>query len=401
LHLGDEYRGVPPILAMGSDSRCAPAVFADAEIHLSAHIGNLIAEESADALVQFATEMCHRLRVFPEYVTHGLNPENLGTRIAQGLGTPTLPIQHHHAHAVSCLVDNDCHDEVLALVLDGADWGDDHTLWGGELLRVTHRAYERVKHIEEIALPGGMEAAKEPWRPAAVWLQRAFPDGDAPTLPWHARRNEGAVSALERMLERHINSPQVSSCGRLLDAVASLLDQTDRITYEGEAIHAFDALLGTGEGTGAGTGEDGGGEEAPAASADEPSDTGSCAVPRENGAIPVADLVRDLVLQQAAGEETRSIARRFHQRLTRRLTDATIASAAELGIEQVVLTGACFESRFFLEVICANLCEAGLTPLTHFRIPPNDGGLAVGQAAIAAARALDEDFQGMFRVNDD
>ncbi len=399
LHMGEAFRGVPPILAMGSDSRCAPAVFADAEIHLSAHIGNLIAEESADALVQFATEMCHRLRVFPEYVTHGLNPENLGTRIAQGLGTPTLPIQHHHAHAVSCMVDNACTDEVLALVLDGADWGDDHTLWGGELLRVTNRSYERVKHIEEIELPGGMETAKEPWRPAAVWLDRAFPDGDAPRLPWHARRNEGAVTTLQRMRERRINSPRVSSCGRLIDAMASLLDQTDRITYEGEAIHAFEALLATAGSRAADDAADAALTET--ANTEGASNSGDEATSHENGAIPVADLVRDLVLEHAAGADRHAIARRFYRRLARRLTDAVISSTLELGIDRVLLTGACFESRPLLETIYANLREAGLTPLTHRRIPPNDGGLAVGQAAIAAARSLDEDFQGMFRVDDD
>jgi len=374
LTLGHAFDGVPPILAMGSDDRCAPAVFADSEIHLSAHIGNLIAEESADALVQFATELCHRLRIFPEFVTHGLNPENLGTRIAQGLGTPTLPIQHHHAHAVSCLVDNEIKGETLALVLDGADWGDDHTLWGGELMRVSHADYLRLAHIEEIRLPGGMEAAKEPWRAAHTWINKCFPDGDAPRLPWHQRRNPGAVSSLERMLERNINSPQVSSFGRLLDAAASLLDAADRITYEGEAIHALDTLAGRDDGPLA--------EFAPNRGRD-----GSILNDAKD-VIPVMDILRQLILEQAEGQPPSAIARRFQERLAARLAGAVIHAAEEQNLTQVVLTGACFESRHLLEALYAHLQAANLIPLIHRRIPPNDGGLAVGQATIAAARAI-------------
>jgi hydrogenase maturation protein HypF len=378
LTLGHAFDGVPPILAMGSDYRCAPAVFADSEIHLSAHIGNLIAEESADALVQFATEMCHRLRIFPEYVTHGLNPENLGTRIAQALGTPTLPIQHHHAHAVSCLVDNEIKGETLALVLDGADWGDDHTLWGGELMRVSHADYLRLAHIEEIELPGGMEAAKEPWRAAHIWLKKCFPDADAPRLPWHQRRNPGAVTSLEGMLERSINTPRVSSCGRLLDAAASLLDAADRISYEGEAVHALDTLAGRDDGPLA--------EFAPNRGRDE------AGINDAKDVIPVTDILRQLIEEQADGQSPSAIARRFQERLAARLAGAVIHAAEEQNLTQVVLTGACFESRHLLETLYAHLNAASLTPLIHRRIPPNDGGLAVGQAAIAAARAIPDGF---------
>jgi len=266
-------------------------------------------------------------------------------------------------------VDHGLEQDALALVLDRADWGTDETLWGGELLRVSHTEFKRLRHFEEITLPGGKEAIKEPWRSAASWLWQAFPAGDVPELPWHTRLKKGALKAMEHMRERGINTPRVSSCSHLLQAACSLLDQTDRLTYECEALHVLESLA----------------THTPTPWSPPRPDTTAAA---GNGAIPMHDLIRSLVFEHANGDDTPAIAKRFYERLTGRLAAAVIDAATRQRLDHVVLTGACFEGRLLLETLCAQLSEAGLTPLIHRRIPPNDGGLAVGQAAISAARTL-------------
>jgi hydrogenase maturation protein HypF len=274
-------------------------------------------------------------------------------------------VQHHHAHAAACLVEHQQSGPGLALALDGAGLGSDGTIWGGELLRVDLRSCERIAHLEAVRLPGGDAAVREPWRMAAVWLDRAFPEGP-PALPWHRRRDADRLRAVREIAARGLHSPWTSSCGRLFDAVASLLDLCDHASHEGEAALRLEAA-------------------AAAASANEPeNDPVQAAEPAR--AIPVADLVRRLVRARAAGHDVATLARRFHEQLAARLCAAVEAAAAQTGLRSVVLTGGCLQNRLFEAALRRRLAVARLEPLVHRRVPPNDGGLAVGQAAVAAAR---------------
>ena len=360
----------PSVLAVGGDLKAAPAVLARGEVVLGEHVGDLAYAAAADALEARAEALARLLAVRPAVVACDLHPGYVGSeiaaRLAARLGAALAPVQHHHAHAAACLVEHGHAGPALALVLDGAGFGADGTLWGGELLRVTLAEASRLAHLETVPLPGGDAAVREPWRMAFAWLERAFPPGDAPRLPWHARR-DGALALLARAALRGVASPPTSSCGRLFDAVGSLLDLGDVASHEGEVAMALESLAETaGDAFPLGDGE-------PA--------------PAPGGALPAADLVRDLVRARAAGAPAAALARGFHAALAARLASAAARAAECTGLREVVLSGGCLQNRLLAAELAARLRTAGLRPLLHRVLPPNDGALAVGQAAVAAARA--------------
>ena len=356
----------PVVLAMGGDLKAAPAVLAHGEVVLGEHVGDLANVESADAMEQRALALCQLLHATPEIVAHDLHPEYVGTeiaaRLAKQLGARTVAVQHHHAHAAACLVEHGRADATLALVLDGAGWGPDRTIWGGELLRVDLAGATRLAHLEAVPLAGGDAAIREPWRMAWAWLRQAFPHGDAPRLPWHERRNSTELGVIARAVDRGLMSPLTSSCGRLFDAVASILDVGDLASHEGELAIALESLATTSASTAAF--ED--------STATEP------------GIIRVSDLVRDLVLSRAQGAALPVLARSFHVGLATRLANAASAASRATGVGDIVLSGGCLQNRLLRSELETRLTDAGLRPLVHRRIPPSDGGLAVGQAAVAA-----------------
>lgn len=370
LPLPAALRDAPPVLAIGGDLKCAPAILADGEILLGEHAGDLACVESVEALERRIADLRRLAGVEPVAVAHDLHPGYVGTDLARRLGPPPIAVQHHHAHAVACLLEHG-RSRGLALALDGAGWGTDATIWGGELLLVDGPRFERLAHLETVPLPGGDAAVREPWRMAAVWLDRAFPGG-APASPWRARQNERSLGLVLRIAARGLRSPLTSSTGRLFDAVASILTGCDRVTHEGEAAMALESLAGAFAGERL---EDAmAGDLTPARPEGDPAP------------IPAADLVREVLREILRGDDPGAIAWRFHARLAAALSTTAIRHARRLGETAVALTGGCLQNRLLSEILRARLLAAGIEPLLHRRIPPNDGGLAVGQAAIAAAR---------------
>ncbi len=358
-----ELAGSPPVLALGGDLKSAPALLAHGEIQLGSHVGDLEAARASDALEVRARSLARLLGVSPGLVVHDLHPGYFGSALAARLAPTTFAVQHHHAHVAACLIEHGLAGPVLALALDGAGFGPDGTLWGGELLHATLADSERVAHLEAVPLAGGERAVREPWRMAAVWLARAFPGADEPQLPWHARHDAEERRKILYVAEHGPASPSTSSCGRLFDAAASLLDCGDHVSYEGEAAQRLETL----------------------AQGARPSLDDREACGHAGGVIPAADLLRLLVLERASGESPPRVARRFHERLAQRFAGAALSAGRRLGIARVALTGGCFQNRLLLEAVCARLEAGGVEPLLHRRLPPTDAGLAVGQAAVAAA----------------
>lgn len=358
-------RAAEPYFAIGGDLKCAPAIATGGEILLGEHVGDLSSAAACDAALHRLRDLARLAGVAPGVAVHDLHPDAAGAALAAALAPRRVAVQHHHAHAAACLVEHGLAGPALALALDGSGFGDDGTVWGGELLRVDLARCERLAHLERVPLAGGDAAVREPWRMAAVWLRRAFPDG-APRLAWHARRDASLLAAVERITARGAASPPTSSCGRLFDAAASLLDLADENAHEGEAATALEACAA-------------GAEPAPfEAAPDAPEAAG--------GEIPVAGLVRALVLGHERRVPRAALAAAFHDALADRLARAAAHFARVHTIATVVLTGGCFQNRLLLERVHARLLAAGLAPLAHRRLPPNDGGLAVGQLAVAIAR---------------
>jgi hydrogenase maturation protein HypF len=357
----------PVVLAVGGDLKAAPAVLVRGEIVLGEHVGDLAHVDAADALERRAISLCRLLGARPEVVAHDRHPDYVGTaiaeRLAEQLGARRVAVQHHHAHAAACLVESGLAGPALALVLDGGGFGPEGTVWGGELLQVDFTGAQRLAHLEQVPLPGGDAAIREPWRMAWAWLRRAFPAGDAPPLPWHERRDGAALAVVARAARRGIASPLTSSCGRLFDAMASLVDLGDTASHEGELAAALECLAEE-----CGTG----------AIALDPSDS-------SGPVIPVGPLVRHLVVQLSQGVPRHVVASAFHATLAERLAQAAFAASRATGSKHVLLSGGCLQNRVLRRELLARLGARGLEAHIHRSLPPNDGGLAVGQAAVAGS----------------
>jgi hydrogenase maturation protein HypF len=369
LALPGGLRARAPVAALGGDLKCAPALAWGGELLLAEHVGDLASVAAAEAAVARVGDLARLAGAPPAVAAHDLHPEGVGRELAREIAPRRVAVQHHHAHAVACLLEHGRTGPALALALDGLGYGGDGTLWGGELLRVDAASFERLAHLECARLPGGDAAAREPWRMAAVWLARAFPEGP-PALPWHTRRQPERLAAVLALAERGVASPLTSSCGRLFDAVASLLDLVDDASHEAEAALALESAA------------DG---ARPARLALEPQPR-AAQLEDGSGVIPVTPLVRAIALARARGEPAASLAAAFHDALAARLAAAVRAFARRLDLPSVVLTGGCFQNRVLLETLSARLAAAGLEVLSHSRLPPGDGGLAAGQAVVAVAR---------------
>jgi hydrogenase maturation protein HypF len=330
-----------PLLATGAQLKSTFCVARGDEGFLSPHLGDLDSELAYRAFLTDLGLYLEMLDVRPEGVAHDLHPEYLATKWAQELDAELIGVQHHHAHAAACLAEHGETGPALAVVFDGTGYGLDGTLWGGEIMRCDLTEFERLAHLQPIPLPGGEAAIREPWRTAAAHLERC-----------------GREVSFERWpLVRKsllVNAPLSSGMGRLFDAVAALLGFHGTVTYEGQAAIELEQLAGS----------------TPA----EP-----YAWPFGDGPALVAAADDDL----GRGRPRQEIAAAFHETIAAS-TAETCAQAAEP--RTVVLSGGTFQNVRLLGSTRRRLEAVGFRVLTHRRLPPNDGGISFGQAAVAAAR---------------
>jgi hydrogenase maturation protein HypF len=332
----------PPLVAVGAELKSTFCIVRDGEAFLSPHLGDLDSEAANRAFREDLELYLAMLSVEPELVAHDLHPEYLSTKWALEQDAEPVGVQHHHAHAAACLAEHGEEGPALALVFDGTGYGTDGTLWGSELLACDLAGFERIAHLEPIPLPGGEAAIREPWRTAAVHLER----GGLP-VPW---------PEWQRVRESlKLDPPLASGMGRLFDAVAAVLGVRERVTYEGQAAIELEQLAG----------------EAPA----DP-------YPWRFG--EATDLVTTCYLELQAGRSREVVAARFHETVA---AAAAEACANADGPQTVVLSGGSFQNLRLLHSIRTRLEERRFRVLTHRLVPPNDGGVSYGQAAVAARRS--------------
>jgi hydrogenase maturation protein HypF len=289
-----------------------------------------------------------------------MHPEYLSTKYAHDLADVRLvAVQHHHAHIASCLAENGAFGPVIGVAFDGLGYGIDGTLWGGEFLVADLEGFDRAGHLEPVPLPGGTAAIRQPWRMALAYLDRLYGD-DVP--PLDVTRRNAAQWAAVRSVARTAGLV-TTSAGRLFDAVAAALDVRDAITYEGQAAIELQHLADASEG-------------------------GSYRVrilPGPPFQVAAGDLLRACVEDIRAGVARTTIAAPFHNGLA----DAVIAACRrirdESGLSTTALSGGVFQNGLLLRRCYAGLSAAGFHVLAHRQVPPNDGGISLGQAAVAAA----------------
>jgi len=357
------------VLACGAELKHTFCLAKDGHAFVSHHIGDL---ENYETFRSFTDGVGHFRRLFavePEVVAHDLHPEYLSTKYALELdGVELEGVQHHHAHVAACLADNGEPGPVIGVAYDGLGYGADGTIWGGELLVADLEGFRRAGHLEVVAMPGGAAAIREPWRMAAAWLGAAF-GGQVPEHLAVVGRNLDRWEQVAALARSGTASVATSSAGRLFDAVSAILGVRDAVNYEGQAAVELEQLAD------------------PAEAAAYPARVGGAT---DDGApllVGGRDLVRAVVEDLDAGVPAPLIAARFHNGLAEATVAACQAIRDATGLEAVALSGGVFQNLLLLERTVARLELKGFRVLVHSRVPPNDAGISLGQAAVAGARA--------------
>ncbi len=352
-----------PILAVGGELKSTCTVVRDRHAYPSAHLGDLVDERTERAFATAVDRLCRLVDVVPAVIAHDLHPGYRSTAWAAArAGVERVAVQHHHAHVASCLADNGLDARVIGVAWDGTGLGTDRHVWGGEFLVADLDGFERALHLEEVPLPGGDAAVREPWRMAAAFLAAAFGEAGAGLeIDFVRRLDRAAWRVLSRAAAHGVNAPLTSSAGRLFDAVAALLGLRDRVTFEAQAATALEALA-------------------------EPEADRVYPVRTEDAVVRTTDVVRGVVADLLAAVPPARISARFHATLAEVVAAGCVGLRARTAIARVALTGGVFQNVWLLRAATARLVDAGFEVLLHRRVPPNDGGLSLGQAAIAARR---------------
>jgi hydrogenase maturation protein HypF len=354
-----------PILACGAELKTTVCVARGTHAFLSPHIGDL---ENYETYASYAAAIDHMAAVFrvrPEAVAHDLHPAYLSTRLARGLdpALPRVAVQHHHAHVAACMAEHGLTGPVIGVAFDGTGYGADGAVWGGEILVADYAAFERAAHLAYVPLPGGDLGVREPFRMALAHLAHAGV-GWNPALPSVAAATDVEQRIIARQIERGVNAPPTSSMGRLFDAVASLVGVRHRARYEAQAAIELEALVAPGE-HGAYPIEVDAGEPA---------------------IIDPAPVIRGIVQDLEDAVAVPIIAARFHASVAAMIVDVSRRVRDRTGLGRVVLSGGVFQNVALLERARRTLAAAGFEVFSHRRVPSNDGGIALGQAAVAHAR---------------
>ncbi len=377
--LPDGFKAAPHILAMGSELKNTFCLLRDGEAILSQHLGDL---ENAAAFNAYQDTLNLYLNLFehkPEAIAIDQHPEYLSTKLGRELAAANnlklYQIQHHHAHIAACMAENHLPldtQPVLGIALDGLGYGEDGTLWGGEFLLADYRSYKRLGTFKPVAMIGGEQAIYQPWRNTYAHLTAAFnwqdlnqKYSDLDLLTFLAQK---PLNLLNQMVEKRINSPLASSCGRLFDAVAAAIGICrEECSYEGQAAIEMEALI------------------------DINSLNDTPGYPFEMGILNSIPYLEPRPMWQALLDDLQQqisqsvIATKFHQGLANAIADMVTRLCDRYFINQVVLSGGVWQNSALLDLISKRLQVKGITVLTHSIVPPNDGGLSLGQAAIAAA----------------
>jgi hydrogenase maturation protein HypF len=355
-----------PTLALGGQLKATFALGRGRHAFVSHHMGDL---DNYEAYRAYVAAIGHYGQLFafrPELLVHDLHPDYSSTRYAAQLGEsiPRLAVQHHHAHMASCMADNGLDEPVIGVTFDGTGFGIDGAIWGGEFLTGDYRGFRRAAHLRYVAMPGGDQAIREPWRMALTHLIDAgLSDG---TL--HNRIPATTLTTARRMIERQFNAPLTSSMGRLFDGVAALAALRDRVSYEGQAAIELEWMAAGCNASGAYPFE-----------IEEPASSDSPLL------IDTRPLICGVAESVRMGEKAANISRMFHSSVVEIV--ATVCSRLQdrSGLSVVVLSGGVFLNALLTGEVLDRLERDGFRVYRHQCVPPGDGGLSLGQLAVAAA----------------
>ncbi len=356
---------VDGILACGAELVNCFCIGKGKQAILSQHIGDLKHAETLEFYTESIGRFKRLFRMEPELVVHDLHPDYLSSRYASGLGLKTIAVQHHHAHIASCMAEYGIDEKVIGISFDGVGLGTDGHIWGGEFMLCDLATFERMTFFDYVPMPGGDQATKEPWRMALSYLIKTYGDEYKKLkLPFLKDIPDDAIAILEQAIKIKLNTPLTSSAGRLFDAVAAISGRCKHASFHAVAPMRLESIIEPGE------------EDHYTFSIGETIDTGPI----------IEGVCRDV----EQGIAISRISARFHNSVINIIFAAVEKIAAEYGIRKVVMSGGSFQNKYLLEHAENGLSKRGFRVYTPVNIPANDGGIALGQLAIAAARRREQ-----------
>ncbi len=354
------------ILAVGAELKNTVCLTRGDRAFLSQHVGDLKNLEVYDSFKGTISHLQSILDVRPEKIAHDLHPDYYSTRYAlEESGLEAFAVQHHHAHLASCLVEHGHAGPAIGVIFDGVGYGDDGHVWGGEFLVGDLMKYERVGHFQYQPMPGGDLATRQPWRMALSYLLTAC--GHLQVAPDTFKGiTENELQLVAQANEKGINAPLTSSCGRLFDAVSAILGLRQTVSFEGQAAMELEMIA-------------------------DPRQASHYPYELAEGEGQIIfdpkPLIRSLVDDLVSGLDKAIIAGRFHYTLSIMIAEVCVTIRQRTSLNKVALSGGVFQNCLLTELTVARLEKAGFKVLTHSLVPPNDGGISLGQAAVAAAKS--------------
>jgi len=361
--LGTAFEFEREILCCGAELKNTFCLTRGHHAFVSHHIGNLA---NLETLRSFTDGIEHYKRLFnlsPEAIAYDLHPEYLSTKYAlsQDQIEIRIAVQHHHAHIASCMADNRIEGEVIGVAMDGLGFGSDGRFWGGEFFIADFMEAERVAHLDYIPMPGGTKAIREPWRMAVAYLYRVMGDDFLNLdIPFVCNLDRRKWMTIRSMIETRTNSPETSSMGRLFDALSALLGLREVVNYEGQAAIEMEAIA-------------------------------DCNIAHDyefeiaDNVIKADPVIRRAVEDIIEGRAASDVSARFHLGVVELIARVANSVRDSHKLNRVALSGGVFQNIFLLERVCRRLRLEGFEVFTHSRVPANDGGISLGQAAIANA----------------
>jgi hydrogenase maturation protein HypF len=349
---------LPPVLGVGGHLKNTVAIGIGQDVFLSQHIGDLETVEARGAFEKAIADLCRLYSFTPEAVVCDLHPDYASTHWAERSGLPVIRVQHHQAHVAACAAENNVEGDYLGVSWDGTGYGLDGAIWGGEFFRVANNQFERIAHLRSFGLPGGDAAVREGWRAAASLIFEVFglDSGANSGIPATLGEELGKPrwDGVRSMLERGVNVAPTTSVGRLFDGVACISGVARENRFEGQAAMLLENEIGR-------------------------------LRTEEAYPLPGGDwgpLIKAVVADARAGVAVPLIAARFHNALVEWILEV----AAHAGLKQIALSGGVFQNRYLTERASAVLESRGFDVYTHQRVPPNDGGIALGQVVMAGQK---------------
>lgn len=360
---------MPPILAVGGELKNTICLTQGRHAFLSQHVGDL---ENVEAYKFFEEAIAHLeniLEIEPEIVAYDLHPDYFSSKWAlRQQDKHLVGVQHHHAHIASCMAENQLDGKVIGFALDGTGFGTDGHIWGGEILVADYQQFERAAHFEYVGMPGGNAAIREPWRMAVSCLNHHFGREFLKLeIPFVRHLRKEPTELLVRMLERKVNAPLTSSCGRLFDAVAAICGIRQQVNYEAQAAIELEMAM-----------EDS--DEQGAYPINLQADDGSGML------ITTRSLFEAVIADLRKGAPVAAVSRRFHNGLVEVFARAAASIRERTSLNRICLSGGTFHNTYLMESLSAKLGALGFEVFTHSEVPAGDGGLSLGQALVAAHR---------------